>query len=146
VCLSLGYTLAHAEALRIAARHGFDPTLGVYHDLAPGRDSLACDLVEPVRPHVDAFAYRLFAEKILRMEDFSGRGEAGCTMGKTGRREFYRAFEESCAPALREALDNSARALSARPSERFARRPAAGLLAGPMEQDERPEPDTRRGE
>ncbi|MCZ7659386.1 MAG: CRISPR-associated endonuclease Cas1 [Xanthobacteraceae bacterium] len=66
VCLSLGYTLAHAEALRAAARTGLDPQLGVYHDLAPGRDSLACDLAEPVRPLVDGFVQRAFADAILR--------------------------------------------------------------------------------
>jgi hypothetical protein len=43
---------------------------------------------------------------------------------------------------LREALDNGARSLSARLTERFARRPAAGLLAGAAERDDRPEPDT----
>ena len=139
VCLSLGYTLAHAEALRIAARHGFDPTLGVFHDLAAGRESLACDLVEPVRPHVDGFAHRLFAEAILRPEDFSGRGERGCALGKTGRREFYRAFEEFCAPALRQALDAAARELAAGLTERWARRPAAALLAVTPEQGSRPE-------
>lgn len=141
VCLSLGYTLAHAEALRIAARHGFDPTLGVYHDLAPGRDSLACDLVEPVRPLVDAFAHRLFAESILRPEDFSGRGEGGCQMGKTGRREFYRAFEDSCAPALRDALDRTAQELAARLAGRFKHRAAAALLTAHTNQDDRPEPE-----
>jgi CRISP-associated protein Cas1 len=139
VCLSLGYTLAHAEALRIAARHGFDPALGVYHDPAPGRDSLACDLCEPVRPQVDAFAHRLFAARILRPEDFSGRGEGGCQMGKGGRREFYRAFEELCAPALRTTLDRVAQELAARLAARFAQRPAAALLAARSDADSRPE-------
>jgi CRISPR-associated protein Cas1 len=142
VCFSLGYTLADAEALRTAARHGFDPTLGFYHDLAPGRDSLACDLVEPVRPYVDGFVHRLFAGTILRSEDFSGRGEAGCAMGKSGRREYYRAFEGSCAPALREALDRTARQLAAELTRRFAQRAAAALIAAPVDFDRLPEPPT----
>ncbi len=136
VCLSLGYTLAHAEALSAAARHGFDPTLGIYHDLASGRESLACDLVEPVRPEIDAFAQKLFAEKILRPEDFSGRGPGGCTMGKAARRAFYRAFAESRAPALRATLDAVAAELAARLREKFAARPAARLLAGAPDDDQ----------
>jgi CRISPR-associated protein Cas1 len=139
VCLSLGYTLAHAEALRVAARRGFDPMLGVYHDLAAGRESLACDLVEPVRPHVDGFAHRIFAEAILRPENFSGRGENGCALGKTGRRDFYRAFEELCAPALREALDAAARELAAGLTERWAQKPAAALLDAAPDRNSRPE-------
>ena len=128
VCLSLGYTLLHAEALSVAARHGFDPTLGVYHDLAHDRESLACDLAEPARPRVDAFVHRLFADAILRAEDFSGRGGAGCTMGKSGRRMFYRGFAENCAPTLRETIDVAARNLAAGLIERVARRPAAGVI------------------
>lgn len=139
VCLSLGYTLAQGEALAAAARRGFDPTLGVYHDLAAGRDSLACDLVEPLRPLVDGFVHRLFAEKRLRPEDFTGRGEGGCTMGKAGRREFYRAFEEACAPDVREAASQAAGALATRLLDRFAQRPVAALLALTAEGDPVPE-------
>jgi len=130
VCLSLGYTLAYAEALRAAARRGFDPALGVYHDIAAGRDSLACDLVEPMRCEVDSFVYRLFADRVLRAEDFSSRGEAGCALGKSGRHAFYRAYEESCAPGLRPALDARADALAARLVERLAR-PASFALPPP---------------
>jgi CRISPR-associated protein Cas1 len=143
VCLSIGYTLAHAEALRIAARHGFDPMLGVFHDIAPGRESLACDLVEPARPHVDGFVHHLFAERILRPEDFSGRGESGCALGKSGRRDFYRSFEELCAPALRQALDAGAGRLVAGLLARWAQRPDAALLPMTGDADDRSEAGNR---
>ncbi|WP_170263638.1 CRISPR-associated endonuclease Cas1 [Blastochloris sulfoviridis] len=128
VCLSLGYSLAYGEALRVAARHGFDPTLGVFHDIAADRDSLACDLVEPARPHIDRFVHQMFAEAHLRPEDFSGRGEAGCTMGKAGRRAFYRAFEERCAGPVRQTIDRVAGELASGLLYRFHDRPAARLL------------------
>lgn len=131
VCLSLGYTLAYGDALRVAAAHGFDPAIGIYHDMAPGRESLAADLIEPVRPQVDGFVRRVFTEQLLRPEDFAGRGDAGCTMGKAGRQRFYRAFEESAAPALRATLEQTARTLAGGLIARFERRPAAALLAGP---------------
>jgi CRISPR/Cas system-associated endonuclease Cas1 len=97
----------------------------------------ACDLAEPARPRVDAFVHRLFAEAILRAEDFSGRGEDGCTMGKSGRRAFYRGFAESCAPALRETLAVAARDLAAGLTERAAQRRAAGTLTGAAQCDRR---------
>ncbi len=141
VCLSLGYTLAHAEALSAAVRHGFDPSLGVYHDLAPGRDSLACDLVEPARPAVEGFVHRLFAEKLLRTEDFSGRGDSGCTMGKAGRREFYRAFAETCAPTVRAIVEETAGILASALLTRFTQRPAAAVLSAPVDGEAMPEVD-----
>ncbi len=84
---------------------------------------------------------RLFADATLRPEDFSGRGEAGCTMGKSGRRAFYRGFAEACAPALRETLDIATRDLAAGLIERLARHPAAGLLPGATELGHRPDGD-----
>ena len=44
VGLSLGYTLLHAEAVQAVTAAGLDPMLGIYHDLQPGRPSLASDL------------------------------------------------------------------------------------------------------
>ena len=93
-CLSLGYTLLHFDAVREAASVGLDPLVGVYHDIAPGRESLACDLAEPFRVAVDRMVLRLFAENELRVEHFSTNAE-GCLMGKAGRRTFYAAYEQT---------------------------------------------------
>jgi CRISPR-associated protein Cas1 len=91
-CLSLGYTLAHHQACCAAAAVGLDPAIGFYHDLAHGRESLACDLVEPLRPRVEAWVWRLFAERRLRPEHF--RKHAGAwLLGKAGRAAFYEAYE-----------------------------------------------------
>lgn len=94
VCLSLGYTLAHGEAVRIAVSRGFDPMLGVLHDLRAGHESLGSDLIEPVRPLVERWVWRLFADGVVRAENFSTHGQ-GCYLLKTGRREVYRSFEAS---------------------------------------------------
>ncbi|OSI18815.1 hypothetical protein BWD09_00715 [Neisseria dentiae] len=64
----------------------------LYHGIEHGRESLACDLVEPIRPLYDEWAVALFADGVLRAEDFSMRGGA-CEMGKAGRMRFYAAFE-----------------------------------------------------
>ena len=44
-CLSLGYTLLHAQAVQACATAGLDPLLGFYHRPAFGRESLASDLI-----------------------------------------------------------------------------------------------------
>lgn len=102
VCLSIGYTMLHAEALRAASGEGLNPDIGIYHDLKPGRESLACDLVEPVRAIIEGFVHDLFADGVLRAENFTGGGATGCTLGKAGRTAFYRAFEEIAAEPIRQ--------------------------------------------
>lgn len=61
--LSLAYTLLHGRAVHAAWSCGLDPMLGFLHAPARGRDSLACDLAEPLRPAIDVMVWRLFAEK-----------------------------------------------------------------------------------
>ena len=131
VCLSIGYTLLHAEALQAAARAGLDPALGIYHETKPGRDSLACDLVEPVRSEIDLFVHDLFAAGGLRRESFSGGGDAACKLGKAGRLLFYRSYEETTAIRIRERLTAEATVMTiairrhGAPAEREARPLAA---------------------
>ena len=49
------YAMLEAEARLAAATLGLDPGIGVLHVDLHYRDSLACDLMEPIRPHVDAY-------------------------------------------------------------------------------------------
>lgn len=49
------YALLEAETRLAAATLGLDPGVGVLHVDTIRRDSLACDLMEPVRPDIDAF-------------------------------------------------------------------------------------------
>lgn len=51
------YAILEAEARLAAAELGLDPGLGVLHRDTPNRDNLACDLMEPARPLVDAFVF-----------------------------------------------------------------------------------------
>ena len=48
------YALLESESRLAAAAVGLDPGIGVLHVDTDARDSLACDLMEPARPHVDA--------------------------------------------------------------------------------------------
>lgn len=100
--LSLGYTLLHTEAVLALYGAGLDPFIGFYHQLDFGRESLACDLVEPIRVEVDSFALQLFRKEILRPEFFS-TSENGCFMNKSGRAAFYGEWE-GLAERLRKML------------------------------------------
>ena len=101
-CLSLGYTLLHFEAVRAAYGAGLDPLLGFFHEPAYGRESLACDLIEPLRPRLDAWVWTLFRERQLREHDFV-EDKGACLLVKGGRQTFYAAYE-MWAPSARRYL------------------------------------------
>ena len=92
-CLSLAYTLCHHESVVRIHEAGLDPYIGFLHAPAHGRESLACDLVEPLRPRVDSWVWYLFRERRLRPEHFQRLNDGRCLMGKAGRRIFYQEFE-----------------------------------------------------
>lgn len=92
--LSLGYTLLHFEAVRTAQAAGLDPLLGCLHEPAYGRESLACDLIEPLRPRLDGWAWGLFRSRQLRQEHFA-YDKGACVLHKAGRRHFYEAWEDA---------------------------------------------------
>ena len=108
--LSLGYTLLHSEAVLALYGAGLDPYIGFYHQLDFGRESLACDIIEPLRVQIDAFALDLFRKETLRIDDFSTT-ESGCMMGKAGRAKFYGAWE-TLAEKLRKQLGEQVDELS----------------------------------
>jgi CRISPR-associated protein Cas1 len=90
--LSLTYTLLHCEAVLALYGAGLDPFIGFYHALDFGRESLACDVIEALRPQADRFVLALFRQEILTADDFS-HTESGCLMGKAGRGRYYAAYE-----------------------------------------------------
>ncbi|QLB39766.1 MULTISPECIES: CRISPR-associated endonuclease Cas1 [Mannheimia] len=94
--LSLTYTLLHSEAVLAIYGAGLDPYIGFYHSLDYGRESFACDLIEPIRPLVDNWLLGLFRNETLRIEYFSTTQE-GCLLGKTGRVHFYQEYEKQVA-------------------------------------------------
>lgn len=110
VVLSLGYTLLQAEASIALYGAGLDPYVGFYHTIDFGRESLACDIVEALRPEVDRFALICFREKTLRPEDFTTADDGSCLLGKAGRERFYPAWEP-CVEELRRQLTAAARDL-----------------------------------
>jgi hypothetical protein len=72
------YAILEAEARIAALTMGLDPGMGVMHADQRGRDSLACDLMEPVRPSVDAYVLDLFHHRAFKKSDFFETREGVC--------------------------------------------------------------------
>lgn len=97
--LSLTYTLIHSEWAHQLRLAGFDPCVGFFHAVEYGRESLACDLVEPCRPVADRWVVSLFNEGVFRASDFGSGGErAGCWLKHAARRRYYLCYEEWAGP------------------------------------------------
>lgn len=118
--LSLAYTLMHADAVSTAWSIGLDPMIGFLHEPLHGRESLACDLIEPLRPRIDLALWRAVAERQIRLEHFNS-GENGCYLTKSGRSQFYPLWE-TIAPPWRRYLRRLSLGLV-----RYVGRPDAGL-------------------
>jgi hypothetical protein len=65
------YSLVEAEAILACQAVGLDPGLGIVHADAKGRQSLALDLMEPVRPEVDAFVLEMGERRTFRKAEFT---------------------------------------------------------------------------
>lgn len=113
-CLSLGYTLLHAQAVQACWANGLDPMVGFLHLPCHGRESLACDLVEPWRAFVERWVWRQFADRHLRHEHFGRDGAGACLIGKAGRAQFYESIDplqQRCGKGMRQQAKVLARAL-----------------------------------
>jgi CRISPR-associated protein Cas1 len=110
--LSLCYTLLHYEAVREIQVAGLDPTIGFYHCFEYGRESLACDLIEPFRPVADAFVWELFQEGKFIARDFVQDND-GVYLKKDARKKFYTLYE-TWAEIVRKEIAKTTRDVSVR--------------------------------
>jgi CRISPR-associated endonuclease Cas1 len=74
------YALLESEARLAAAALGLDPGLGVMHFDSPTRDSLASDIMEPIRPRVDAYVLDWITRSPLRREWFFEQRDGNCRL------------------------------------------------------------------
>jgi CRISPR-associated endonuclease Cas1 len=72
--------LLEIEAVLAAQAVGLDPGLGIIHLDAKGRQSMALDLMEPVRPRVDAFVLDLLGRRTFRKADFTETPDGHCRL------------------------------------------------------------------
>jgi len=74
------YAVLESESRLSLATLGLDPGIGVLHNDLRSRDSLACDLMEPVRPQVDALLLNLLTSEQLRREWFFEQRDGNCRL------------------------------------------------------------------
>jgi CRISPR-associated endonuclease Cas1 len=74
------YAVLESEARLAAAALGLDPGLAFIHMDTPARDSLACDLMEPVRPLVDAYVLDWIAQQPLSRASFFENRDGNCRL------------------------------------------------------------------
>jgi CRISPR-associated protein Cas1 len=74
------YALLEAEARLAAVAVGLDPGLGFMHADTRSRDSLACDLMEPIRPQVDAYVLNWLRREPLRRDWLFERRDGNCRL------------------------------------------------------------------
>jgi CRISPR-associated endonuclease Cas1 len=74
------YALLESEARLALSELGLDPGIGVLHTDTKNRDSLACDLMEPVRPQVDSFVLQWLKETTLARRWFFEDRNGNCRL------------------------------------------------------------------
>ena len=74
------YSLLESESRLAAVALGLDPGLGMLHVDTKARDSLACDLMEPVRPQVDAFLLDWIMKEPLKREWLFEQSDGNCRL------------------------------------------------------------------
>jgi CRISPR-associated endonuclease Cas1 len=81
--LNLLYALLESESRLSAAAMGLDPGLGCLHMDTANRDSLACDIMEPIRPKCDAFVLNWLQSEPLRRSDFWEDRNGNCRIASS---------------------------------------------------------------
>ena len=106
------YSLVEAEAILSCQAVGLDPGLGIVHADAKGRQSLALDLMEPVRPEVDAFVLDMVERRTFRRAEFTETSDGHVRLlraahSRAGRDDasvgqVARPDRRACRPCLRQ--------------------------------------------
>jgi CRISPR-associated protein Cas1 len=74
------YALLEAECRLAVAALGLDPEMGVLHMDTINRDSFACDLMEPIRPDVDAYVLNWIVRQPLKRNWFFEERNGNCRL------------------------------------------------------------------
>ena len=74
------YAVLESETRLAVAALGLDPGLGVLHVDAQFRDSLAFDVMEPIRPTIDAYLLEWIRRETLKREWFFEQRDGNCRL------------------------------------------------------------------
>jgi CRISPR-associated endonuclease Cas1 len=81
--LNYCYALVQIETRLATTAVGLDPGMGLLHCDTPNRDSLACDIMEAVRPSVDAWLLDWIMREPFRRSDFFEERNGNCRLLRT---------------------------------------------------------------
>jgi CRISPR-associated endonuclease Cas1 len=114
--LNYAYALGEAECILALRAVGLDPGMGILHADKPHRDSLALDLLEPLRPVIERDVLEMLSTRHLRKRDFHETPEGNCRLLAPLTHELAEhlpAYARACAPhaeAIAHALARSSSA------------------------------------
>lgn len=85
------YTRDYASALESV---GLDSYIGFYHELRPGRSSLACDLVEETRCIVERFVLTMINLRQINADDFETQVSGAVFLTKDGMKKVLALWQD----------------------------------------------------
>lgn len=132
VLLSFGYTLLTRGLEAVVATVGFDPYIGILHQIQYGRPSLALDFAEEFRAIlVDSVVLQCLNRGDLTPADFTRQQDSRrpLLLGDAGKRRFIKAYEERLATEIKHPVSRE-RMTYRRAMERQARLLARCLRDG----------------
>ena len=93
--LSFAYSLLAHDCASALESVGLDSYVGFLHRDRPGRQSLALDLMEELRPCMaDRFVLTLVNNRMLRPEDFQMQDSGAVLLSDDDRRKFLKTWQE----------------------------------------------------
>ena len=93
--LSFAYALLARNCSAALESAGLDPYVGFVHTDRPGRESLALDLMEELRPaFADRFVLYCINNRIVNSHSFETEGNGAVLLNEAGRRAFLKAWQE----------------------------------------------------
>ena len=92
--LSFMYTILTNDYASALESVGLDSYVGFYHELRPGRCSLACDLVEELRCVAERFVLTSINLKQINAEDFETQSSGAVLLTKDGRKKLLTLWQE----------------------------------------------------
>jgi CRISPR-associated endonuclease Cas1 len=81
--LNYCYALLESETRLASTAVGLDPGIGMLHADTPNRDSLACDIMEAIRPSVDTWLLDWIMREPFRRSDFFEERNGNCRLLRT---------------------------------------------------------------
>ena len=93
--LSFAYSLLTHDCASALESVGLDAYVGFLHRDRPGRESLALDLMEELRPcFVDRFVLTMVNNRVMKPNDFDFRESGAVLLTEAGRKVFLQKWQE----------------------------------------------------